>query len=532
MKYHKGRIVSESVAQPASTTKRADRKYGVAFANMLPYLTFLILTGLVYSLGLAYTGGEFVLALDDPYIHLALAENIATGHYGINPNEVSAPASSIIWPFLIVPFTQIGFTETAVWLFCTATALLTVIILDHFISLVFPNLAIITRALLTTLLILNTNIINLPFLGMEHSLQVATAAAIVLGLAYITLHGALKWWLVVALMLAPLVRYETMAVAFPVWCYLAWRGYWRPMAGVAAGWGLTVGGFSAFLLSNDLAFLPSSVLAKSTAGESSTLGAITTNYLNNTLAADGNLVLLATVLLFGHAILLPAHRGLLLVAGSIGALHLVFGSFATALSRYQSYAVAGVLMMILLTARDPIIDWLGRFKPRQTSFIIIALMLSINIPSITALATTPQWQHIIYHQQYQSHRFVTEYWQGPIAANDIGWVSYQSDYHVLDLWGLASYDALENRQTHDDFEWATDLMRENNVEVALVFDSWITPTPSDWIRVGRFKLKNYDVDMAYVSVYVIDPALVETVRGQLQAMQPTLPDAVEILYDE
>src|SRR5687768_7918900 len=39
-------------------------------------------------------GGDFSYTLDDPYIHLALAENIAIGHYGIDPSESSAPASS------------------------------------------------------------------------------------------------------------------------------------------------------------------------------------------------------------------------------------------------------------------------------------------------------------------------------------------------------------------------------------------------------------------------------------------------------
>ncbi len=49
--------------------------------------------------------GTFVYALDDPYIHLDLAKQIATtGVYGVNPGEISSPSSSILWPFLLVPF--------------------------------------------------------------------------------------------------------------------------------------------------------------------------------------------------------------------------------------------------------------------------------------------------------------------------------------------------------------------------------------------------------------------------------------------
>lgn len=39
--------------------------------------------------GLAYT-------LDDPYIHLSLAEEILHGNYGINPGEAASPSSSML----------------------------------------------------------------------------------------------------------------------------------------------------------------------------------------------------------------------------------------------------------------------------------------------------------------------------------------------------------------------------------------------------------------------------------------------------
>jgi len=41
---------------------------------------------------------ESFYSLDDPYIHLALAENMARGHFGVNLGEASNPSSSIIWP--------------------------------------------------------------------------------------------------------------------------------------------------------------------------------------------------------------------------------------------------------------------------------------------------------------------------------------------------------------------------------------------------------------------------------------------------
>src|SRR5918998_1175737 len=57
--------------------------------------------------------GAIFYTLDDPYIHLALAERIALGHYGINFGEVTAPSSSILWPFLLLPGVGTGWH---VWL--------------------------------------------------------------------------------------------------------------------------------------------------------------------------------------------------------------------------------------------------------------------------------------------------------------------------------------------------------------------------------------------------------------------------------
>ena len=51
-------------------------------------LTLAPLAGFVASIALL-TGGSVVYMLDDAYIHLALARNLASGTYGINPGEVS-----------------------------------------------------------------------------------------------------------------------------------------------------------------------------------------------------------------------------------------------------------------------------------------------------------------------------------------------------------------------------------------------------------------------------------------------------------
>src|SRR3970282_2109459 len=58
---------------------------------------------------LILNSGLIVYTTDDAYIHLALAENILKGHYGVNLQENSSPSSSVLWPFILSPFTGFSF---------------------------------------------------------------------------------------------------------------------------------------------------------------------------------------------------------------------------------------------------------------------------------------------------------------------------------------------------------------------------------------------------------------------------------------
>ena len=66
----------------------------IAGAVLLPSLVMLAWI-------LVRNGGHLTYPLDAPYTQLALAEQIARGHYGLNPGEPSSPSSSIAWPFLL-----------------------------------------------------------------------------------------------------------------------------------------------------------------------------------------------------------------------------------------------------------------------------------------------------------------------------------------------------------------------------------------------------------------------------------------------
>ena len=71
-----------------------------------------VLTGvalaLIVNLSVDGADGHLVYTLDDPYIHLAVAESILEGGYGINTGEYASPSSSILWPFLLTVPVALG----------------------------------------------------------------------------------------------------------------------------------------------------------------------------------------------------------------------------------------------------------------------------------------------------------------------------------------------------------------------------------------------------------------------------------------
>ena len=78
---------------------------------LLPYVFTLALVAAQCGAIAWLNGGHFTYSIDDPYIHLALSENIAQGHYGINLSENSAPSSNIAWPVLMAATATLPFHE-------------------------------------------------------------------------------------------------------------------------------------------------------------------------------------------------------------------------------------------------------------------------------------------------------------------------------------------------------------------------------------------------------------------------------------
>jgi len=70
---------------------------------------YLALVAVLLGTSLAKTGGIFVYAQDDPYIHLTMARTLAdVGVWGIRPDAFASASSSPLWTLLLAAFAAAG----------------------------------------------------------------------------------------------------------------------------------------------------------------------------------------------------------------------------------------------------------------------------------------------------------------------------------------------------------------------------------------------------------------------------------------
>jgi hypothetical protein len=480
------------------------------------WLGFTLLDVLAANGGLVYT-------LDDPYIHLALAQRLRHGFYGINPGEPASPASSILFPFLLVPLAD---RAVGVWvpLALDAAALLGAI-------LVMARLWAIAGAAPPAVLLLSVagaialNWFGLAFTGLEHSLHVLAALATVLGLWLALSEKRIAWWFVLALVAGPALRYEGLAISGAALIVLWLAGQRRTALAVGVAIAAIVGGFSAFLVAQGLPPLPSSVLVKQAGGIAAQLRA--------TLREPSGWVLIAAVLGFAVALVRAGERRARLIAlfGLLVALaHMVAGRYGW-LARYEVYALSTVLAAGVLAAHVPLAVLLGR-SPRRALVAAAALslgLLAAGSPLLYATVTVARASRGIAEQHLQLRRLVVEHLHAPVGVHDIGLMSLGNPSYVLDYWGLAS-DAMRRVRTDParPRDWMERAARDHDVDLALLYEPvFAREIPPGWTVLGRLHLATPPLVLEdTVTFYATRPAAMPALRTAIAAWLPGLPQGV------
>lgn len=523
---------------------------------MLSALILLAVTLFLIKLSIKQNNGNFVYALDDPYIHMAIAKNFSQfGVWGVDKYSFGPASSSVLWTLILsVVFYFFGLNEWA----------LLIINLVVCFALLFAINNILGRKIQSTMLLtclvlyiaFSAPFPLLIFTGQEHlfhsliTLVFAYKSAKILSLKRNEEEATKispKDYAVMSILAILLVgaRFEGLFLLFIVFLYSLIRrkiafGFFLLLSGMAVV--IIFGIISVF---NNGYFLPNSVLLKGNMPNLSNLRGILKffgGFAIYQMVKNPVVLVLFTIAIF---LLWEEVRSkrfffsfgisyLLLFVGAL-LLHLQFARVG-GFFRYESYLVVfGIVGIVLyLSSQDYLF---GNWQKRKTIFIGILIVLSM--PFIERALSTirlilPATKNI-YEQQYQMGQFIRKYYNGStIALNDIGAVNFFADVCCIDLFGLANTEVASlilSRKYNT--KHIQEIARKNKVKIAILYEIWFERfggLPLQWQLVEKWKISNNVVcGDAVVSFFAVSPNAKDSLEKFLQEFQAQLPKDVKII---
>lgn len=513
---------------------------------------YLVIVLILLAVSLMKNNGKVIYALDDPYIHMAVARNFAlSGTWGINCGQFASCSSSPLYTLILgISFYIFGVAESIpliINVLAGAGALMAafVILNRHFVKqkLIF---------LMLLILLFVSPLFAITFVGMEHTAHLAAALLFVyFASRTISSENRDRKAITPLLITAPLImslRYESVFLLLPACALLFLRRRFRDGLAVgAAGLApiLIYGLVSYFKGGN---FIPNPILLKGNTPYFTLWGAVWwgIQVYNNISSPHVILLLLAGLSAFLYLSRTESsfwnQKKTALVIFLVATLfHMVFASTEW-FFRYDAYLVAIGLTFIFagfsgLLREGALLSRLfsgeGRKLDITLSIVILLITLSPLLYRAASLFMIPQATSNIYQQQYQMGLFVERYYSGEaVAANDTGAISFLSHAETVDLWGLGSNPVLRAKKGgYYDTEWIDDYTDSANVKVAVLYESWFENyggLPAGWEKVCQWTIPHEIVcGEPTVSFFAVNEDK-EELRKKMAAFSSELPGQVRV----
>lgn len=494
-------------------------------------------------LSLALTGGHLVYPLDDAYIHMAVARNLAEhGVWGVTRDGFSSSTSSLAWPLLLAAGHKVFGSVDAFPLALNLIAGLACLAVASAALAAHPpwwRLAVLTS------IVLLTPLPTLVLAGMEHTLHVCAALALaVLVARAVKEDGGRRpreaLLLAAAAAGAASLRYESLFLAAGAVAVLAAHRR-RRLAMIVAGAAVApLLAYAVLSVARGWYPLPNSVLLKGARFDLSTGGGLL-NLLGGRslrmLAQTPHLLVLTVACLALLAFGSPARRALPALTAIATLLHLQFADTGW-LYRYEAYLVALGLLAVGVTAPAAVAAVRaatapgGRFALAAATGLAAILAYPLAERGVRAVAETPRAAKNIFDQQYQMGLFLRRYYPGAaVAANDIGAISFLADVRLLDLYGLASMDVARARRAATlDRETLARLTAAHGTQVIAVYRSWFSQSlPAEWLEAGSWRApEKVVVADRVVTFYAVDAPGRDRLAENLRAFAGAMPADVAV----
>lgn len=518
--------------------------------------------------------GHLVYALDDSYIHMAIAKNFARhGVWGVTPFGFTATSSSPLWTLLIAASYRVFGVNTPTPLILNILfATLLVIAVQWILVSTFPALPSPYGFLVLVCLLFFTPVSNLIFTGLEHILHTVLTllfafqasrilagnaspacapklALLALGIAVsaVRYEGLFAVGVVAALLFAQ--RRLRLSVELAFWSILP--GLVMGVISVKHGW---------FWLPNSVALKGNLPLAKAHPAASFLAHAMAnTAYTGMRVVRLEGVALLLMLWRYAQnkegsetGVLGPEHEAMnpdphrvqMWLLGTFVAtatLHLALARTGW-FYRYEAYLVAWGLTAVAVPLWE-FLRSLGRTRRFLAGDVaglagVALLLFSTNLfctAGYDALRMTLPALHDTFRWHYQMGSFVKRYYQGSaLVVNDIGAVNFLADIHCTDPHGLADQEiGRALLRGHTTSEFLDRLARSRGVRAALVDDNWLGVfggVPRTWVLAGVWRFQNRVVlAPPGLSFYALDQASKLKLIQNLRDYSRFLPPDVEQL---
>jgi hypothetical protein len=538
------------------TLKNLTRNKGL-FILLAIALVFIPLFVIEYAV-LKRTDGKFMYPLDDTFIHMAVARNLAVfNNWGINSAEFGSASSSVLYTVILTLAFKIFPVNMLVPFIinCIAAVFLVFAIMKWLRK---EQVAPWAQLAVMLCIIFFTPLPIIIMSGMEHTLQCLFSFLFVFGFAAwlekMVSFNSVKWempWSVIfyGTMVAS-IRYEGLFLVAMVCLVLFFHKRFSLAFRLGCIAVLPLVIFGIYSVGKGSYFLPNSVLIKSE-GVTLTPGGIV-SFINNILVQKLTIPKTVITSLATHRLLVilplaylaflkfvkirPAFGYILVIITGCTMMHLSFASTGW-FYRYEAYLVLSsvlVISVLIYKYGNEVITANFRYARFISLVLLFALVFPFVLRSTAAYTKASQACVNIYEQQYQMGLFLKKYYENEvIAANDIGAISYFTKGDNVDLWGLGTIEVARSKKMN---YWTPDfldsLSLQKKARIAVVYDSWFNnELLHRWKKVATWQVENNVIlGDNIVSFYAIDPGIEPELRHHLQEFQKSLPVTVQVLY--
>ncbi|SIS89717.1 hypothetical protein SAMN05421785_103503 [Chryseobacterium gambrini] len=477
-----------------------------------------------FLISLSKTDGHYIYLIDDAYIHLAMAKNLALYDvWGVTKYKFSSTSSSPLFTYVLSALIKVSGNNDLLSLWVNIFfGVGTVYFLNRYFSGVF-NMA--KNIVLSVLFTLFFSVLHIQVLsGMEHVFHVFLFVVNILCLSNLkSRYSVFGFYL--TLLLMGLVRFESMFYFVILAFLFLLIKKWKDAFGILLIGFIPIVVFCYFNYQHDGYLFPNSVIVKGTkfTFDSHFPHQLKTVFLDNFLLNISFYkigffpIMMCLIFIIrdfrtkNFQLIIKDHF-LLIVISLLMVCHSMFADLK-GMFRYEAYILTGFSMALIPKLK-------GLFEHFRTYIKKELIISGLVLANIFLLVYKFSFAHKmlidggknIYEQQIQSARFLHSYYnESKIVANDIGAITYFTNIHLLDMAGLGSKETIvfnENkRQADKQFQgFLTQYTITNDYDIAIIYEAWLqNHIPENWKKVAELKINNpITVARDKVSIYSIN----------------------------